>query len=94
METVKVPAGAGTIEGWRGDAEASWEDHGCPSEGHVYNILGRAKTRLVIRNADELALLIADADYRRDGWDDRFAYRAAVGRIADRLKALSAGASA
>lgn len=79
-----------TLEAWRADEYASWEDHDCPSEGHVYNILGRLKTQLVLNDAAEVLTVLTSAEYHGDagGWDDRYAFRGAVGRMARQLREI------
>ena len=82
---IKVPISHGTLWRWQDDERASWEDAGMPADGHVYTILGRAKTRVIVNDATELEWLIQSAYDVSAWWDDRPAYRAAVGRIRDRL---------
>lgn len=90
---ITLPVSTSTLENWRDDELASYEDHGRGAypDGteHVHAILGRARTRIVIETDAELRRLIDAAEYRApQHWDDRPAYRAAVARIAARLRAL------
>ncbi len=100
--TGKMNVSASTLAAWMEDELASWEDHEQGSEGggpvrysdgtlHVRELLERRKTQLVWYDAAELYRLWQSADYHCQGWDDRYAYRAAMSRIAralaDRLEA-------
>jgi hypothetical protein len=49
-------------------------------------ILTRHRGVIEIRNAQEHVKLIESGAHHMEGWDDRFAYRAAVGRIVRRLR--------
>jgi len=81
---IKVKVAPTTLAAWREDEYASFEDHdGAPDHPHV--LLGRHATLVEARTAAELDRLIASAVNASANWDDRHAYRAAVGRIAQRL---------
>jgi len=88
-----------TLAAWAEDEHGSWEDHGGPAGTarylngtlHVREILGRAKTVLILETPEEARAVLRSAGYHGDpsAWgDDRTAYRLAVGRIAERLRGL------
>jgi len=51
---IKVHLTKAAIEEFRFSESCSWTDAGEPKEGHVYNILGRYKTVIEIRDIHEL----------------------------------------
>ncbi len=87
-KTLKLKVAAATLGRWRLDEYTSWEDSGTPIENHVYSILGRHEGLIEVRSERERHKLINSARYHGDagGWNDAPAYRAAVGRIAERLR--------
>lgn len=105
QQTFTLPVTPSTLEAWRDDEFASWEDHGgSPNVNHppahypdgtlhVYEILERYRTKVRADDVAELRALIRSADYHGNGgWDDRYAYRAALSRVSDRLERLLADA--
>lgn len=95
----KIGVSASTLAAWMKDELASWEDHerkGAAdghvrySDGtlHVREVLGRRRTQVVWRSRAELHRLWSSADHHARYRGDRYAYRAALGRIALRLHAI------
>jgi hypothetical protein len=84
---LSVKVSGSTLGAWREDELGSFEDHGGPAD-HVHELLGRRRTVLEIRSRDELEAFIVSAEHHASSWDDRHAYRAAVGRIAATLRGL------
>jgi hypothetical protein len=82
---VKIKVAPTTLAAWREDEYASFEDHDGAAD-HVYALLGRHATLVEARDEAELTRLTASAYNASACWDDRHAYRAAVGRIAQRLQ--------
>lgn len=96
---LKVTCSSSTLEMWADDELASYEDAGgwmnnpTPLDPpHVRDILTRKRTVLEMRSAAEVELVLKSADYFGDasGWsaDGRQAYRAAVTRIAAKVREL------
>jgi hypothetical protein len=81
--TIKVAPSV--LSAWADDEYASYEDAGCPAEGHVYNVLSRHKGKLELLDQDEVRLVTKSAAYHGNvyAWDDRKAYRKAVARIGE-----------
>lgn len=87
---IVIKASALTIYAWQSDEEGSFEDHSGAAD-HVYALLGRYKSKIVINNAAEAATLVTSGTYHggQSGWDDddgRQVFRAAVKRLTDKVR--------
>lgn len=88
---MKIRASALTISAWCADERGSWEDHG-QAPNHIRSILLRHRSIIEILNEEELETVLTSADYHGNAaaWDDRPSYRAAVARIASRIRIAQA----
>ncbi|MFB6209599.1 MAG: hypothetical protein ABEJ56_05710 [Candidatus Nanohaloarchaea archaeon] len=69
MEEIKVPISASVMKRWREYERPSWEDDNRPND-HVYTILQRYKTRVHIKNEEELDTVMKSLNYWKTAISD------------------------
>lgn len=85
---LKLEISGSVLEKWQQAERPSWNDHD-RSEDHVYSILDRYKTRVEIRNKEELKTVADSLEYWKESMkqmttrSDQTGY--ALERFADKL---------
>lgn len=89
---VKIKVSSSVRLQWYDDEEASWEDLEGDDSQHVYKLLERQKTQIVVNSLGEAKIYLRSAGYHGDsgGWDrdERSPYRRALGKVAQELRQL------